>query len=471
MTVIAPGKDPAQFSHDDGREIGALSTEDLESQICELAAHIAAAEARFVALVAEYDQRGGWAGWECHSCAHWLEWKCALSPGAARERVRVARTMRNLPAIYAEFARGRLSYSQVRALTRVATAENEVELIALATQMTASQLEDAVRSMRGVISNEAGLARERQRSATYYYDETGCAVFKIRVNPEEGALVLTALEAIVADLANEAEIAAASEVTAASQVPTASQVAAASEVPTETHSIERPTRAQLRADAFVRMAQASSRQSELPVWQRDQRHVVIHADVAALTDGTGNAFLQGGPSISAASLEKITCDATITAIYEMSPGEVVAMGRTTRQATERQRRALLVRDTHCQFPGCRNTRFLKVHHLWHWSKGGPTDLWNLVLVCSFHHDAIHERGLALARSPEGRIIARTAGGHLLSAVARLRGVASDPDRVVTFNRARGIKIDDETVTPLWDGSTYRQAREALVALIPPAARR
>ena len=110
--------------------------ERLEEQICELAGHLTAATCRFLVLLADFDARRGWASWEMNSCAQWLSWKCQMSAGAAREHVRVARVLRDLPVIRAEFGAGRLSYAKVRALTRIATAVNEGGLAEIAGPMT-----------------------------------------------------------------------------------------------------------------------------------------------------------------------------------------------------------------------------------------------------------------------------------------------------------------------------------------------
>src|SRR5437763_3610897 len=88
--------------------------ERLEAQICELAGHLAAATCRFLVLLADFDARRGWASWEMSSCAQWLSWKCQMSSGTAREHVRVARALPDLPVIRARFAAGRLSYAKVR---------------------------------------------------------------------------------------------------------------------------------------------------------------------------------------------------------------------------------------------------------------------------------------------------------------------------------------------------------------------
>ena len=97
----------------------AVPLERVEARICELAGHLAAATCRFLVLLGDFDARRGWASWEMNSCAQWLSWKCQMSSGTAREHVRVARALRDLPVIRARFAAATLSYAKVRALTRI----------------------------------------------------------------------------------------------------------------------------------------------------------------------------------------------------------------------------------------------------------------------------------------------------------------------------------------------------------------
>src|SRR3989475_4037852 len=106
----------------------AVELERLGDQIAEMSAHLDAATARLLDLIREFDDRGGW-GNGFRSCAHWLTWRIGLDQGAARERVRVARALGSLPRLAKALARGELSYSKVRALTRVATPETEERLL------------------------------------------------------------------------------------------------------------------------------------------------------------------------------------------------------------------------------------------------------------------------------------------------------------------------------------------------------
>ena len=135
------------------------SLEQLGDEIAELSAHLEAATSRLLDLIREFDARGGWnAGFR--SCAAWLGWRVGLDPGAARERVRVARALGTLPRLARALAGGELSYAKVRALTRVATPETEEQLLAVGRAGTASHVERIVRGWRRV-DRRAGARRSR----------------------------------------------------------------------------------------------------------------------------------------------------------------------------------------------------------------------------------------------------------------------------------------------------------------------
>ena len=173
--------------------------ERVEAQICELAGHLAAATCRFLVLLGDFDARRGWASWEMTSCAAWLSWKCQMSSGTAREHVRVARALRDLPVIRGEFGAGRLSYAKVRALTRIATAGTEAGLAELAGPMTANQLERFARAHRQVSSVDDQAARSRRRLA-FRFEDDGSLSGTFRLPPLAGAVLLKALRAAAADL-------------------------------------------------------------------------------------------------------------------------------------------------------------------------------------------------------------------------------------------------------------------------------
>ena len=139
-----------------------------------------------------------------------MSWQCGIAPGAAREQVRVARRLRELPLVCAAFADGELSYSKVRALTRVAGVEREGELLELARHATASQLERVLRAYRGVVAAErAAAGGRRERWLVIEHDDDGSVVVRGRFAAEEGALIVAALEAAQQQLAGEHDLAGA----------------------------------------------------------------------------------------------------------------------------------------------------------------------------------------------------------------------------------------------------------------------
>src|SRR5215208_6118960 len=171
-----------------------LTLAQLEDEIATLASHIYAGTCRWLELVAELDRRGSWTESGCGSCAEWLAWRCALAPRAAREHVRVARRLPELPLIRAAFARGELSYTKVRALTRVAEPESEEELLELARALTAAQLDRALRAFRRVSADDAAAAHAAAYVG-YTWDDEGSLIVQGRLAPEDGAMFLRALEA------------------------------------------------------------------------------------------------------------------------------------------------------------------------------------------------------------------------------------------------------------------------------------
>jgi hypothetical protein len=172
-----------------------LSLDRLGDEIAELSAHLDAATARLLDLIREFDARGGWnTGFS--SCAAWLFWRVGLDPGAARERVRVARALGTLPLLARALARGELSYAKVRALTRVATPETEARLLAVGRAGTADHVERIVRGWRRVDRKTEAREADHQhavRALHVYPDEDGTVRIRGRLAPEVGALLMKAL--------------------------------------------------------------------------------------------------------------------------------------------------------------------------------------------------------------------------------------------------------------------------------------
>ncbi len=190
-----------------GSEAGPASLDALEQELTTLAAHMNAGNYRFLVLLEEFRRRGGHVGWGIASCAHWLQWKCGIGLVAAREKVRVAKALPGLPKLADAMRRGVISYCKVRAMTRIATPENEALLLAIAEDGTVSHVEKTVRLYRRVGRlEELDQANEQhaERGLRCYWDESGALVVEGRLPPEQGALVMKALQA-ASDALREAE--------------------------------------------------------------------------------------------------------------------------------------------------------------------------------------------------------------------------------------------------------------------------
>ena len=427
----------------------------LGERIADLAASINAAEGRMMALLADFDRRGGWKG-DFGSCAEWLAWRTGIKIGPARERVRAARALEGLPRTAEALRRGRLSYAKVRAITRVATPESESQLLEFARTASAARLEQRVRMWKQ-LSREGELTaeqvRHRNRALAVFVDGDGMYVVRGRLEPEVGAVLRRALEA-AADALYRREERAGEEVRQDGR--------AASRMGTEASAREgarawdaAPTPKQRWADAAGLVAERALAAGfgEDPAEGTDESgtraeryQVVIHTEAATLAEeGEPGRSDLDGVRVAAETSRRMACDAAVVEMVHGkaetrgpgSGGPVLSVGRKTRTVPPHIRRALEERDRGCRFPGCAS-RFTEAHHVRHWADGGETRLSNLLLLCRRHHRAVHEgrvrvctdrAGLALFFTRKGRALADApeATGMIGSGLrANLPAVASGP---------------------------------------------
>ena len=414
----------------------AADLDRLGDEIAELSAHLEAATARLLDLIREFDARGGWnTGFS--SCAAWLSWRVGLDPGAARERVRVARALETLPLLAQALAHGELSYAKVRALTRVATPETEARLLAVGRAGTAVHVERIVRGWRRV--DRLAEAREAARQHTsralhVFQDEDGMVVVRGRLEPEAGALLLQALAAAREKLYQRAR--------ADETVPGLNDSAA-----------EPPTMAQQQADALSLLAESALHHELDPGAPGERYQVVVHVDAAVLADPDqpGQSVLEEGVRVSAETSRRLACDASRVVMRHDEEGRLLDVGARTRTIPPALRRALHHRDRGCRFPGC-GGRFTQGHHIRHWAQGGPTTLSNLALLCRRHHRAVHEEGYEVAREPDGALCFRRPDGRVLPEVPPPVATPADPvNGLRTQHDAQGIRLHAQTLTAGWLG--------------------
>ena len=309
--------------------------------------------------------------------------------------MRVANALGDLPKISEAFRLGEVSYSKVRAIARVATADNEDYLLMIARHGTAHHVETLVSGYRRAVRlNDDDVAKKQyeNRSLNYHWDENGSLVIKGRFPGEVGAMLLKALESAV----DHAE-------------PEADRTADSWE-PVSAH----------RADALAEMAESYLQTGPAESSSADRYQVMVHVtaetletdrpEVTAVTSDEELSHIENGPHVTAVTSRRICCDSSVTTIIEDEKGEPLSIGRKSRVIPPPMRRALKARDKNCRFPGCTHQHFIDGHHIKHWSDGGDTSLDNLVQLCRFHHRLVHEGGFGCEKGKDGQIVFRNQQG-------------------------------------------------------------
>ncbi|MGY1834810.1 DUF222 domain-containing protein [Blastococcus sp. SYSU DS0510] len=414
--------------------------DELALAITSGAVRLAAATSTWLRLVAEFDERGGWHGVGIRSCAHWLAWQCGMGPGAAREHVRVARALPGLPRIEAAFAVGRLSYSKVRALTRVAEPDSEAALLEFALTATASQTERFCRQWRRVDETAASGGRPVEREQFFEPRfEDGWFTLRLRMPAEDGAAFMAAVDSLAEREARreraQNEKAAAGHEAIRAAGGAVDRAVADRCAEDAAVGLARERTAGRRIAAVTALAEARTGLDRRP-GDPPRREVVVHVDAAVLADdaAAGRAHYENGPPVTGAQARRLLCEATVVAMIERGR-EPLAVGRRKRRATAPQRRALLRRDGGCARPGCPETRpeRLHVHHMRHWIFGGRTDVTGMVLLCDVDHGLVHDQQLVMSR-PHGTLVVTTPDGQRVWGTADaafaggLHGSPPDPTR-------------------------------------------
>ena len=425
--------------------------EELEDEITTLAAHIHAATHRLLILIADFDHRRGWELGGHRSCAFWLSARTGIDLGAAREKVRTARALVGLPETSASMSRGELSFSQVRALSRVATEANEGDLLELARGSTTAQLERKVRSFRrGSRADEAELERERheRRALSVFPDEEGMYVIRGRLPAEVGALLMRAVEAASDALyreTNDSRVEAETDSGRAAAQRRADALGLLAEralaagfggrneegnedepgtepgerscaEPLEEggaendkeNGIENSSENNAGDDAkndARNDAENDAAEKRIPIsgTRAERFQVFLHVEpqTLAVEGEPGRSELEDGTRVSPETARRIACDTGLVRVSHGPDGSILDVGRRTRTIPPSLRRALEVRDRGCRFPGC-GLRFAEGHHIKHWADGGETSLSNCILVCKFHHRLVHEEGWQVEWRGPGR---------------------------------------------------------------------
>ena len=322
----------------------APDVETLGDRIADLAARIQAATHELLVLIRQFDERDGWEGFA--SCAHWLSWRIGLAPGAAREKVRVAHALANLPRLSAALQRGAVSYSKVRAVTRVATPATEQALLDVALAGTAAHVEQVVRTWRRV-DRAAEQAEDRRRHESRalhtWVDDDGMIVVRGRLTPEVGAVLRRALEAALdagagtagpaAGVDGEPHAAGPDATTPDATAPDAAapHATAGGRAAGEATDEMAPTIAQRRADALGMVAECALAGGLDKGTAGDRYQVVVHVDADTLAgDGEqrenhaaaarpGNSAVDDGAAVDSAVVNRAAVERAAAGRPDESP--------------------------------------------------------------------------------------------------------------------------------------------------------
>ena len=363
----------------------------LADDICGLSAHIAAAQAELAAKTARFDSTMAWSEGGIRSCAEFLSQNAGLDLGTGHDLVSVGAGLNRLPLLAGACAAGELSFDKARAVASVATEVDQALWVELARQCTGSQLVRISRGFRRAMAAaepEKDQRHQARRGVVQTWRDDGMVRLVALLTPEDGALVLAAIESV----------------TGGKPVP--------EDDPAEDRW------AASRADALVAICEdALAKAPEDLAASAASTHLVVHVDAAVLTgeEPAGTCELEGGHAISRALALRLGCDSEVSAV-RMRDGLPIDVGRTTRLISPRMRVALHVRDRGCLFPGCGASACrTEGHHLRHWALGGPTDLNNLASLCKYHHRRHHQGDFRIEKISAAEYRFFTASGRELGA--------------------------------------------------------
>jgi hypothetical protein len=401
-------------------------------RVAVLYGEITAATREFLRALADCDRHRDWAGEGFASCADWLAWRIGITRNTANEKVRAARALEDLPLIADAMARGQISFSKVRALTRVATPQNEAELLSFAKAGSAANLERLVRGWKTLDRHDelrAERLRHRKRRFSIFPDGEGMYVVRGLVTPEVAAALMRAVEAssdaLYGDSAHGDD--------------------------------QRPDPEQLRADALGLLAEralaAGFGGKDAPVsGSRAERfQVVLHVEPATLSEREepGMSEFEDGTRVTAVTARRLACDASVVEVVKGADGSVLDVGRRARTVSPALRRALEARDRGCRFPCC-GLRFTDAHHIEHWADGGATSLKNTLLLCRRHHRLVHEDGHRVFSDAEGQVVFFSPSGKAIAASPPMTPHPTDPlDELIRRNRESGARPNSRSGMPEW----------------------
>jgi hypothetical protein len=337
----------------------------------------------------------------------WVTDQCGVATSTARQWVASAQALETLPVLSSALASGSLSLDKVAPLAEVASPETDAELTKASTDWSVQQVRELATWHK---ANEEALARSAGREfehRTLRFNDTRRTMW-VAFTRDEYAFVKSSLVNLVArhDAAGvTAEVASATAASAKAESP---------------HGYIAYD--QRLYDVLIDMFRSTSEEgmsSREPGRSRRsiRPRVVLHAPIELLLGvGNGVAEVEGVGPVAIEVARRLACDAQVTLSIESADGAVLDQGRAHREPTVAQRTEIARRDKGCRFPGCTYTEFTDIHHIQHWTRGGRTDLDNLITLCSRHHNAVHELGWTMGGDANVRVSFTSPTGQEMASV-------------------------------------------------------
>jgi hypothetical protein len=412
---VVPGRNHGVMSSTATATIPKERLEVLFGELSELAGQRNAIDGRIVEIVAEIDRDGLWGATGCRSVPGLVAWKLGLSSATAHTIATVAGRLEEFPRCTQALREGRLSLDQVGVIAAGAGAGSDEHYAQLAAVATVNQLRTAVKlepKPQPEAEPEPGPEPEPRPSITKTSEDGAFTCWRI---------TLPRLDAAKFDAAMASH-----------------QDALITEWKLDHDNADRPSDQPppfpSAGEAFMRLVETGWNAEAARRPHGQHTTVVAHIDVEKRA-----AALHLGPLLSDAERQYLSCDATCEVWFERH-GQVIGAGRTTRTINRRLRRALEHRHPTCAVPGCGATRGLHAHHIVHWEDGGVTELFNLVLVCPYHH-RLHHRGVIRITGPAEDLVVTDCAGRILNSGSLARPPTKPPPDVPPCPGPTGERAD------------------------------
>nr|WTA69321.1 HNH endonuclease [Micromonospora sp. NBC_00855] len=345
-----------------------------------------------LAVVRELDGRGTAVAQGASSTAVWLRHRLRLDVSAARRLVGLAASVDVAPpAVREALASGAVSVEQARVIA---------DTVATVTASAGAEIADKA---VGVLVDWAA------RFDPVLLRKVGTRILDHVAPDVADAAAAAALAAEAARAARDRHLTISEQTDGRLRLSGTLDAEAAALLRAVTDPLSAPTgpddtrcAGQRRHDALADVCRLALRTGELPENGGDPAQLVVTTGYDALARQLGAGTLDTGLRLTPDTVRRLACDAAILPAVLGGAGQVLDVGRQRRLVTGPLRRALVLRDGGCAFPGCdRPPRWCAAHHLRHWADGGPTSLDNAVLLCGHHHRHIHQTEWAVQLGHDG----------------------------------------------------------------------